>query len=46
MNKRLLLGLVLAVLLLSAFVDRVVCNNWTYHDYAAGFDRRFTCAWQ
>jgi hypothetical protein len=24
----------------------VVCEGMTYHDYAAGIDRRFNCPWK
>ncbi len=45
-NLKLLAALLGGLLLVFLFIDRVVCNNWTYHDYKAGFERRFICSWQ
>jgi hypothetical protein len=46
MSRRMLLLLLLAALCAAAFVDQVVCEGMTYHDYAAGIDRRFNCPWK
>jgi hypothetical protein len=46
MSRRMLLLLLLAALCAAAFVDQVVCEGMTYHDYAAGIDRRFQCPWK
>lgn len=27
-------------------IDRGICNQWVYHDYAAGIDRRLECFWK
>jgi hypothetical protein len=45
-NLKLLLLLLILIGLVFLFIDRVVCNNWTYHDYKAGIERRFICSWQ
>jgi hypothetical protein len=45
-SKYLILALLLAALGLGLFIDRVVCGGMTYHDYAAGNDKRFNCPWK
>lgn len=45
-NLKLLLILVALIGAVFLFIDRMVCNNWTYHDYKAGIERRFLCPWQ
>lgn len=40
----------LAVVLILFFVifvsvDKLLCNKWKYHDYAAGIDRSLSCFW-
>ena len=27
-------------------VDAWICNQWVYHDFAAGIDRRLSCFWK
>jgi len=36
------------ILCLTVFltIDQLVCNQWIYHDYAAGIDRRLSCFWK
>ncbi len=46
MSRRMLLWLLLAALCAAAFVDQMVCEGMSYHDYAAGIDRRFQCPWK
>ncbi len=46
MSRRMLLWLLVLALGAAVFVDRVVCEGMTYHDYAAGIDRRFHCPWK
>ncbi|WP_215309385.1 hypothetical protein [Polynucleobacter sp. Adler-ghost] len=36
----------LAVLGLALFIDQGICNQWVYHDYAAGMDRKLSCFWR
>ncbi|CAM8650333.1 MAG: hypothetical protein ACK5F1_01360 [Burkholderiales bacterium] len=45
-NVKLVLLLVAGLAAVFLFIDQVVCNRWSYHDYAAGIDRRFICPWQ
>lgn len=48
MNASIKLLIVALVLFLAVFllIDQLVCNNWIYHDYAAGIDRRVSCYWK
>jgi hypothetical protein len=36
----------LIVLGLALSIDQWICNKWTYHDYAAGIDRKLACFWK
>lgn len=41
-----LLALVIGLVVLSLGIDRLMCNRWIYHDYAAGIDRKMSCFWR
>jgi hypothetical protein len=43
--KWLLAALILCLTVFLA-IDQLVCNQWIYHDYAAGIDRRLSCFWK
>ncbi len=43
---KLFILLIFGFIALYFLIDNTVCNGMSYHDYAAGIDRRFSCPWQ